>query len=540
VIGQVFYVEAVERLCPEALRPEVRSSLDSLTRRELVGPDESTIAGQEAFRFHHILIRDAAYQGLLKRTRAELHEKFAGWLEDRAGDHDEILGYHLEQAVRSLAQLGPLDAHAAALGERAAGHLAAAGGRARARGDMPAAASLLRRASVLAPNVPARPRWLLHAGEALGEMGAFMTADEVLTSAAEQARAGGDVATAATATVVAQMWRYLANPEDARAEEVAAAGRAAISLLEQLEAHEGLARAWKLMMYVHFLEGRFSPAEECVTHAVHHAELAGDRVFEVRLLSALASCLVYSVTPVAEALARCGELLERGAGDRRTEAMTLAAMSHLEAMRGDAEAAREHYQRSRAMLTDLGFTLSAAITSLHSGPAEMLAGEMERAETELRADYETLQAMGDTGYAPTVAALLAEVLHDEGRDEEATKLAEACREKASPHDVGAQYQWRSIRARLLAAEGLVAEAEELARESVRLIRTTDQPDVQGQALAGLAEVLETAGRGPEAEAALLEAVALFEAKGNAVSAARSRRALELLQAAPVSGAAAPK
>ena len=156
------------------------------------------------------------------------------------------------------------------------------------------------------------------------------------------------------------------------------------------------------------------------------------------------------------------------------------------------------------------------------------------------ADYETLQAMGDTGYAPTVAALLAEVLHDEGRDEEATKLAEACREKASPHDVGAQYQWRSIRARLLAAEGLVAEAEELARESVRLIRTTDQPDVQGQALAGLAEVLETAGRGPEAEAALLEAVALFEAKGNAVSAARSRRALELLQAAPVSGAAAPK
>ncbi len=540
VIGQVFYVEAVERLCPEALRPEVRSSLDSLTRRELVGPDESTIAGQEAFRFHHILIRDAAYQGLLKRTRAELHEKFAGWLEDRAGDHDEILGYHLEQAVRSLAQLGPLDAHAAALGERAAGHLAAAGGRARARGDMPAAASLLRRASVLAPNVPARPRWLLHAGEALGEMGAFMTADEVLTSAAEQARAGGDVATAATATVVAQMWRYLANPEDARAEEVAAAGRAAISLLEQLEAHEGLARAWKLMMYVHFLEGRFSPAEECVTHAVHHAELAGDRVFEVRLLSALASCLVYSVTPVTEALARCGELLERGAGDRRTEAMTLAAMSHLEAMRGDAEAAREHYQRSRAMLTDLGFTLSAAITSLHSGPAEMLAGEMERAETELRADYETLQAMGDTGYAPTVAALLAEVLHDEGRDEEATKLAEACREKASPHDVGAQYQWRSIRARLLAAEGLVAEAEELARESVRLIRTTDQPDVQGQALAGLAEVLETAGRGPEAEAALLEAVALFEAKGNAVSAARSRRALELLQAAPVSGAAAPK
>lgn len=540
VIGQVFYVEAVESLCPEALRPEVRSSLESLTRRELVGPSESTLAGQEAFGFHHILIRDAAYQGLLKRTRAELHEKFAAWLEARGGDHDEMLGYHLEQTVLSLRQLGPLDAHAVALGESAAGYLAAAGSRARARGDMPAAAGLLRRAAALAPEAAARPRWLLHAGEALGEMGAFTAADEVLSQAAEQARRDGDPAIAATVPVVAQMWKYLANPESARAEDVTEAGRKAIAELERLDSHEGLARAWKLMMYVHFLEGRFSPAEECVSHAVHHAELAGDRVFEVRLLSALASCLVYSVTPVTEALARCGELLERGGGDRRTEAMTLSAMSHLEAMRGEAEAAREHYQRSRAMLTDLGFTLSAAITSLHSGPAEMLAGDLGRAEAELRDDYETLQALGDTGYAPTVAALLAEVLHAQGRDDQAGELADACREKASPHDVGAQYQWRSIRAKLLAAGGQTAEAEELARESVRLIRTTDQPDIQGQALAGLAEVLEAAGQGPEAEAALREAVALFEVKGNAVSAARSRHELERLRISTASGAPAAR
>jgi ATP/maltotriose-dependent transcriptional regulator MalT len=216
--------------------------------------------------------------------------------------------------------------------------------------------------------------------------------------------------------------------------------------------------------------------------------------------------------------------------------MTLSAMGHLEAMRGEVEPAREHYQRSREMLTDLGFTLSAAITSLHSGPVEMLGGDMMRAESELRADYETLQTMGDTGYAPTVAALLAEVLHEQGRDREAGEFADACREKASPHDVGAQYQWRSIRARLLAGEGRIAEAEELARESVRLIRTTDQPDVQGQAMAGLAEVLQAAGKVAQAEAALREAVALFETKGNVVSAARSRRALERLGASPVSSA----
>jgi len=184
------------------------------------------------------------------------------------------------------------------------------------------------------------------------------------------------------------------------------------------------------------------------------------------------------------------------------------------------------------MLTDLGFTLSAAITSLHSGPAEVLAGDLERAEAELRADYETLQAMGDTGYTPTVAALLAEVLHAQGRDREAGELAEVCREKASPHDVGAQYQWRSIQARLLAAEGRIAEAEALAQESVRLIRTTDQPDVQGQALAGLAEVMEAAGRGADAAAALRDAVALFETKGNSVAATRTHHELKRLTTAP--------
>jgi len=120
--------------------------------------------------------------------------------------------------------------------------------------------------------------------------------------------------------------------------------------------------------------------------------------------------------------------------------------------------------------------------------------------SELRADYETLQAMGDTGYAPTVAALLAEVLQAQGRDR---------------------------------------EAEELARESVRLIGTTDQPDVQGQAMAGLAQVLEAAGRGLEAEAALRDAVALFAAKGNAVAAARARRELERLEGSPANSAPAP-
>ena len=53
-----------------------------------------------------MLIRDAAYRSLPKETRAELHARFAAWLErrPRAALHEfeEIVGYHLEQAYRFL------------------------------------------------------------------------------------------------------------------------------------------------------------------------------------------------------------------------------------------------------------------------------------------------------------------------------------------------------------------------------------------------------------------------------------------------------
>ena len=115
--------------------------LAALVRKELIRPDRSRLPGDDAFRFRHLLIRDAAYEALPKATRAELHERFADWLEQRRPrlvELDEILGYHLEQAARYKAELGQPDA---VLAERAGERLAAAGRRALWRGDRTAAAS---------------------------------------------------------------------------------------------------------------------------------------------------------------------------------------------------------------------------------------------------------------------------------------------------------------------------------------------------------------------------------------------------------------
>src|SRR5262249_27346870 len=123
--------------------------LESLRRSELIERDPSWFMGEPALRFHHALTRDAAYRRVLKGTRAELHGRCADWIESRVGEaieHDEAIGWHLEQAHQHLRELGSIDSQGRILGERAARYLAAAGRRALARDDLAVAANLLGRA----------------------------------------------------------------------------------------------------------------------------------------------------------------------------------------------------------------------------------------------------------------------------------------------------------------------------------------------------------------------------------------------------------
>ena len=112
-------------------RPAARRSRAQGAR----APRPARLPGEDAYRFRHLLIRDAAYDALPKAARADLHRRFAAWLAEHGADLvelDEILGYHLEQAARYLAELGRPDL---GLAEAAAERLAAAGERARWRGD---------------------------------------------------------------------------------------------------------------------------------------------------------------------------------------------------------------------------------------------------------------------------------------------------------------------------------------------------------------------------------------------------------------------
>jgi class 3 adenylate cyclase len=155
VEGKAFHGGALAELTPAPSRSRLDELLNQLIDKGFIRPDRAVFADEPGYRFRHQLLRDAAYESLPKERRADLHERFATWLEvkaaGRAGEHEEILGYHLEQSYRNRVDVGPADEPTRAIGERAASRLGTAGLRAHARGDMPAAASLLSRAVDLLP-----------------------------------------------------------------------------------------------------------------------------------------------------------------------------------------------------------------------------------------------------------------------------------------------------------------------------------------------------------------------------------------------------
>jgi len=171
VIGKQFYRGAVADLAPAPVAARIDEHLATLGRKEVVEPENTLWIDEPVFRFHHVLIRDAAYRGLLKEARAQLHERFAHWLQikvgELVGEHEEIIAFHLEQAHDYRRQLGRLDQHGQALAARAAARLHSAGRRALAREDLPAATNLLSRAArLMADEAPELPEVLVELLEA--------------------------------------------------------------------------------------------------------------------------------------------------------------------------------------------------------------------------------------------------------------------------------------------------------------------------------------------------------------------------------------
>ena len=151
--------------------------------------------------------------------------------------------------------------------------------------------------------------------------------------------------------------------------------------------------------------------------------------------------------------------------------------------------------------------------ALHAGERDGRAARGRAgggAERQLREGYEALAEGGGSHLLPSSAALLAEALLAQERDEEAEHFVAVAQATASPDDLDAQIRWRNVSARLGARAGRAEEAERTARAAVELAARTDSVELQGDAALALAEALRAAMRPEAAAEAFREAQALYE------------------------------
>ncbi|HEX4746607.1 MAG TPA: adenylate/guanylate cyclase domain-containing protein [Gaiellaceae bacterium] len=525
VIGHDFEWEALGELSSDRRRPS-GARLAALVRNELIRPHDVI---EDTFSFRHALIRDAAYSRLPKELRSELHERFAGWLDGRGEEFEEIVGYHLEQAYRWVVELGPPDERARCLAERAAEHLVSSGSRARARGDGPAAANLFDRAVALLPPYDSRRIALLPVlGRALRDAARMEQAESVLAEAVERAEATGARVIAADASLALVELRFHGNAATRQEvlEEVADATR----IFGEHGDEAGLARALLLGGQLLFWGGEMAEALGYLERAARHARNAGDRHQEAECHQYVLAVTVFGFTPVADALARVEGVRSLVEGNRKLDVAVLNTRARLDAMEGRFDDARAAIARAAERAEGGREVERFSHVSTAAGMVELLAGDAAAAERELRPACERLEQIGELGYLASAVPPLLEALYRQGRDDEALLLSERWRPEllTVPEDVDAQVGWRAVRAKLLARRGDVSEAETLAREATKLAAGTDDLELRARAITDLAEVLRIAGRAHEAAAALEEALRFHEQKGNLISAARARTLLSQL------------
>ena len=527
VEGAVFHRGAVQALAPADT--QVTPRLAALVRKELIRPAKTQLAGEDGFRFRHLLIRDAAYEALPKAARADLHERFALWLEEHGAELvelDEIVGYHLEQSWLYRAELGaPDDGVLAAAARR---RLTAAGERALSRADNVAAANLLERAAALIPPDEIDVGLEYDLGFALLWSGATGEALQRADSIAERAAAIGDRVGELCGSILKGRLDYYLEPQGAT-ERLAELLERALPVFEAARDDLALYIGYSALGAVASMRAQMDAWRDAGEKAFAHAQRAG--LIYHREVGRVAARF-FGTTPIRELLAWLDEQEAGGVPAhhfRRHRALALA-------MLGRFDEARAILADVHADLADRGGGIALGTTM---GQEEvlvaLLAGD-PRAAAELGIEAcRLLDEQGEKSLLSTAAGRLAQALYALDRLDEADDWAGRAAEVGASDDAMTQMLVRQVRAKVLARRGETSEAEPLAREAVAVGEGTDMINMQGDAYMDLGEVLLLSGKREEALAVLEYAVDRYERKGNLVSTGRAQERL-----AEISEARAPQ
>jgi len=517
--GEVFHRLAVCALATESQPADVELRLGGLVRKDMIRPHPPTFPDDEAFRFRHALIRDAAYEAVPKAARAELHERFASWLE-RVGaalaDLDEIVGWHLEQAASYHRELtGETDA---TLARRAADHLHLAGRRADHRRETTSSLHLQERALALAPpDDPLAAQIAVDIAGILLQLGELDRAGELLSGAAPAQ--GADP----LASLYRLELRIHTRPDEAT-ETIESLLPEALAQLEQSDDQRGLAKAHLAAYRVHWSAGRVAAARDAAGRAAEHARAAGDEGLRAHALGNYIGALQQGAWDPSELTPELDEI------EREQQGPYLAAsINRLRAtlccLEGRFDDARELVALAVTDCEALGMGIRAAVFTDILVETEFSAGDPAAAlRALLRAD-EILAEQGERSNRSTFQAYLAEAYELVGDGAAASAAIATAEELSAPDDIVNFAITYAVRARLALSGGDDEAAERWARSAVEHAERTEFVWDRARARLTLAQVLSALERKEEAAAELRQAVELYERKGDRPRAEQARSLL---------------
>jgi class 3 adenylate cyclase/tetratricopeptide (TPR) repeat protein len=489
VMGRIFWKSAVAELVLEGT--EIEPILDDLLLREFVRPEpRSTITGEEAYRFKHVLIREVAYSGLSKAARAGYHQRFAEWLRTHAGEELlEVRAYHLDHATALLAELD--GAPPEELAREAAAALEEAGRRALAREVNATARKLLVRAVELEPTLERR----FQAARAAWRMAEFPVLYPEMEEVLRLAREAGDKNHEAKALTALSDVVLSREADVNRAEELAH------EALEAAQHDEARVDALRMLETAAWWRGRLTEAEAYAEQQLEIARRLGRRDFESEALLALAS--IYTSRQEderAEPLLERAQALAEESGSLSAKAHAYVEAGELHSWRNRDEEALAEFARARELYTEVGAATRLARTLLRTAVVVRRRGDLDEAEALCREAIRILKPLEDRGTLCEVQRMLAEVLLEQGRLDEAELYALKAVETVGPQDVASQASTKNSLALVRARQGRDDEAEALFRESVEILERTEYSRHLSGPLEAIVQFLEERERFEEVAA----------------------------------------
>jgi len=456
IVGKVFWPGALGEMLGVP-RADLEQAMHALERKEFVRRERrSSIAGETAYVFRHVLVRDVAYSQIPRTRRADMHRLAAGWIEALAGDRPEdladMVAHHYLNALDLDRRSGREDPELAA---RARVALAEAGDRSFALNAFPAAARFYREILALSPDSdPRRTKVLLDYGRALfhAEGGGM----EPLREAADELLDAGEVESAATAlAAIADIYFFVEG--------------------------QGQEASRHLDMAVELLADRPPSREKAMTLANRA------RYFMIRERAAEAIEVGREADEMAEML---------GLADIRANVLNTVGVARVQA--GDA-GGLEDIEASIEIAPPHSFERMRALNNLAATLQQV--GELERAEDTLDQALHEARLFGHHVILKLIESQRLDKLYWDGEWEELVRRASEDIEGAEPGSPSVQaLDAHILRARVRLGRDDVGGALEDSAAAAELARTDGDPQIVFPAFATRALVLLGAGQQPEAEA----------------------------------------